>query len=776
MTKKRNIIASLLISLMLVLAAPLSIAQPIAHGNGSYVGTLPHIGIPKKKPSIKVTPENTSIIVKLAEKWTYVNVTTYLSSKSNVSGSLSLEKTGRCSYNLAGSFSGYDQSLNTTTASLTISGKAHGDVINNTLYIHWVNNDALELSMVNNSNTLSLKSWIKESRDISANLTSGTSSQHLILNSNLTSISLSQGSKGSFTFNLTNLTLEVWTRGWKEHGIIKTGTVANAEMNIVLIMNGVPVPVGSVKISFKSNTTTTKRTTVTDFDSVLSFSNSYVASLIYNEVKALISQLRIKNVTVTQPSPSQVEIKGHLVGNIAKKVNIGKIQSIRPPIRLLKLLNFTIKSFDLSYSLKSSIEKGKVSLTLTGNANANCTKAPQYGLEFLRAFIHHESEKNYSEVSVAMNITHPEPITSFLAGKGVAMKLLHRAKSKKLSLHLLIESMSNNIKFRLGNLESSKVFFTEMNVTKLPALSMVYNGSEFNGWGELLKVVTSAKNYTLKVPLLGKKFDVIGPKTVRLELPSEAKLVSNMTVIISNEIAVNITVTLHPGSLVNKSLIFNTLSKEEATSLIPKNLSAMVIGPGISISGSKGFATLKIPVEATGKNLALLVIEKNGTYKILKNVTVKNGYILVNVSSFSTFIPIELKGTTPTTTTSTTETTTTTTAPTTTTSTTTETTTTTTTPTSTTTSTITTTTSRTTTTHITKTTTTTTTLTTSTTTTHTTMTTTTEKPSPSSSTTTSRTTAPSSTTTKGTSSRTVVAAVIIILIVVLIGIAFILRK
>jgi hypothetical protein len=622
------IISVLLISLSLITFAQPSIS-PTTHSHG-----VPHIG---RHGALKVSPLNASIKVIINPNWTFVNLTSYIKTATNLSGGLLLEKINACNYRLNLSLNGYNSSLNLASLSLRSSGEELGKRVNNTIYINTASKGYLRLMFVNKTNSLYLESWLTIIRNMSTSVTPSKFLEHVKILSNSTFLNATKGPRNSLAIRISNLVLDSWSRGWRENKVLKTSSKASLVTNVTLIFNGVPIPVGRVDIKWKENTTTTIKNAITDFDLLMTFENSYIASLVYNTLKTYLSNLGIKNVTITQPSPTQVEVKGHLVEKLFKEVKeVNLIKRItHVPTPLLAALNASVSGFKLSYSNNIMIEKGNVSISSWGSLTLRCNRSSEYSIKYLKAFMMHKDKSNYSIVNVQMNATHPEPVTSFLIGKSIVTRLLGKVKEEKMKVHMLIESSSKDVKFRLGKEVLSSVYFTEKNLTRAPALHMLYKGGEFGGYGEILKVITTASKYSLKLPLTAKKLEIIGPKKVIIKLPSQTKASSNLTITVTNNIAVNLSITILPGSSINSSLDLDTLSKEEATGLIPKNLSARVIGPGLKVRGARGQAIIKIPVEIYAKNVALLIVEENGTYRIIKNVNITKGFIIISLRRYN---------------------------------------------------------------------------------------------------------------------------------------------
>ncbi len=790
---KLRVSLAFIISIFMLLPIPLVAAQPAYSSNVQFQAPKIPI-ISKEHLKLHFPISNASIFVVLNPNWTFVNLTTYFKTINNSKsiGKALVLRESKCSYNLTTSFTGYDPELNMTSITVKANGNYSGERRNDIIYIHSVDNAMFDLYVTNKSNSISLASWAKEVRDLSFNTTSGSISEHSIITSNLTKLVLVQSTKGKISLNITNFYLDYWSKSWKEGKAIKSIRTADISVSAVLFFSGVPIPVGTIRAHVNSSATITKINTTNRFNVVLMFSDSNTANLFYNIITQIVSSLGLsKNITVSKPTSTEIDIKGTLVQKARgiNKVMMNKIASLPPvPFSLLAKINMT--SFNASYSSSILENKGNFSIKANALIKANCSKEPSYRLNYLKISTYHKEGSNYTEVNMQLNVTHPEPISSFLMGKAFIKRIIDKVRSSKGSVNLVVKSISKDIMFKIGNKELSKIIFTNKNISEALNLNMIYNGVEVGGSGGLLKIITAAKKITFRVPVVTKEVYVRGPENIMLVLPSKMKLFNNLTISVTNNLATNASVTLFPGSIVNSTFSFNTITKQEAMSLIPRNISAYVIGPALSLKGVSGSGLIKLPIEEHGTNVELLIIVENGTYKIFKNVTVENGYLIAKVHGFSTFIPVLVKGETPTstspTTTTTTSTSSTSTSTTTTSSSTTTTTTTTTSTSSTTSSTSTTSTTSTTSSSTTTSTTTSTTSTTSTMSTSPSSTSSiTSSSSPTSSSTSSSLSTSSSTSTsssipsttkKAMSHTAVVAAIIIIILVILVGIALLLRR
>jgi hypothetical protein len=441
-------------------------------------------------------------------------------------------------------------------------------------------------------------------------------------------------------------------------------------------------------------------------------------------------------------------------GNATRLVR--EIEDVLPaavPENLTGTLNAT-------YKLKASYAQGVLdaSLAVSARATGDFCKA-NYSIDKLEASVEFNNQTATESVHLVIHGRTAEPYTSALTIARFLKHFIDEAKSRVEDISVTLKT-ADGVRLVLNGKEYNRLFFTGENYTSLEDLEVSYGGVKVGGHARGL-VVSSGPQANLTLPPIAKNVLIKGARKAVISLPIHGKLHRHLKLGVSNDIAPNATIVIHRGAKVLSKVKLATLPPSQVQ--LPSSIKGHKAGPALVVEGVEGPVTVVLPFKKDypGKP-AIVVVHSNGTVEVVTNVTVKDGYIIANVTASTTYTPVILaSGGGGGTTTTTTKTTTTTTA-----TTTTETTTKTTSTTKTTTTSGTTTTTKTTMTSTT---------TTRTATTHTTTktpgTTTTGKTS----TTKTATTTPT-TTTKAKSRTTLVAAIIVVIVVIAAAAALIARR
>ena len=314
---------------------------------------------------------------------------------------------------------------------------------------------------------------------------------------------------------------------------------------------------------------------------------------------------------------------------------------------------------NISYitTLDLVINNGELAANLQGNA----TLPPgACSLGYLPTSLQISSNLDTTTSTIETHVTGylqaPEPFTPFAIVKKIIMKAGEELHSTTLNITL---EGTNGVSFIYNGQVMDTIQITNENVDSLEYLGIIYNGTTYYGFDKPTEI--SQENTRVMVTPFTNNIILKNVNTATIMLPFEQpKLTDELSITVESNSETAASITLHKDTMIQGDLQVSYHSPDLVT--IPSELDVQPIGNALTIKNATGTALVKIKVETETGTLGLLIIHDNGTYELLTNATIdiEAGYIIAEVSTQSTYLPVQIVSTPPptenTTTTTTTET------------------------------------------------------------------------------------------------------------------------
>ncbi len=349
------------------------------------------------------------------------------------------------------------------------------------------------------------------------------------------------------------------------------------------------------------------------------------------------------------PGTGFPQMPGTPIGQMPISMQPSDITGIMPTI-----MPAEIPSGNITYNLDVNmiIDDGELAIAINGEANIPPESiTSEYLLNNAQITIEYYNDTNVIEIEVTADATTPEPFTPFALVKE-ALKTIQENASELQSLEITLTG-ENGVKFLFNGEEKTMVIIDKTTIMNIDTLAIVYNGTVYYGFDSPMNLLeenvqTMLSPYTNKIILNS-------TMTAHVKLPfAQAKLNQPLIIEVDSAEGKLANITILEGAYIEGTLDIAYHSPDAVD--IPTELHVQPAGKALTIHNVTGNAKIMIKTEGSGQ-LALLVIHDDGTTELLTDITVENGYIIVQVSTHSTFIPVKLatpsENTTTTTTTST---------------------------------------------------------------------------------------------------------------------------